>query len=91
MEDIFEIIMNETNDGKYKYISFEEFVTDRKTKTFFCRNNKSNSILGVVKWHGPWRQYCFFPTASTIFSKGCLADIQNFIVQITSERKMHDQ
>ena len=35
--------------------------------------------IGVIRWYPQWRQYCFFPTEGTVYSKGCLKDIANFI------------
>ena len=42
--------------------------------------------LGIVKWYGPWRRYCYFPHGIEIYSAGCLADIQDFINQLMKER-----
>ncbi len=74
---------------KYKYIHFEEVdSTGKKTSVWQCANNKSFSYLGIVKWYGPWRQYCFFPFENTIFNKGCLEDINDFITQLMDERNV---
>lgn len=45
--------------------------------------------LGTVKWMPQWRQYCFFPPFDglvTIFSAGCLQDIQDFLKQAMKVR-----
>jgi hypothetical protein len=43
-------------------------------------NNKaSGDLLGYIRWYSPWRQYCFFPHSDTVYSAGCLNDINNFI------------
>lgn len=64
---------------KYKYINF--FLVEQKPKTnvYECRNNKSGVVLGILKWYGPWRQYCYFPACQAVYSKGCLEDINSFI------------
>ena len=49
-------------------------------------NNKSNDILGEIRWHSSWRQFCFFPEDNTIWSKGCLSDVQDAIHDINLER-----
>jgi len=73
---------------RYEYIYFEEEPNPgKKTKQFWCRNKKSDITLGVIRWHSPWRQYCFLPTGPTIFSRGCLKDIVDFINQLMEERK----
>jgi len=74
-------------DLTYKYIHFYLLESKGKTKVYECRNNRSNSCLGLVKWYGPWRQYCFFPMGETVFNNGCLTDIQEFIKKLMNERK----
>ncbi len=38
--------------------------------------------LGLIKWYGPWRQYCFFPAGPAVYSGGCLEDIQDFMANL---------
>lgn len=76
---------------EFKYIRFNsiEVPESRKTKVFHCMNIKSNAYLGTVSFYPSWRQYCFFPSieSTTIFSSGCLLDIQNFLNCINDEWK----
>lgn len=73
---------------KYKYIHFEEIdSTGKKTSAWSCFNNKSKSALGIIKWYGSWRQYCWFPFGGTVFNKGCNENINDFITQLMEERK----
>lgn len=72
---------------KYKYISFERLQSKGKTSVWGCKSNSSGDILGLVKWYGAWRQYCFFPSPVTVFNTACLTDIQDFIKQLMDERK----
>jgi len=67
-------------------LSFTHIEDKPKTKIWSCRNNKSREQLGVIKWYGPWRSYCFFPTTPAIYSAGCLSDIADFIVKVTPAR-----
>lgn len=73
---------------KYKYIHFEQIESKTKTSKWWCFNNKSLGTLGLIKWHPAWRQYCFFPYQNTIFNKGCMEDINDFITQLMDERKV---
>ena len=68
---------------KFEYIYFELIEEKPKTKVFSCRNNRSNTELGIVKWYPAWRRYCYFPTVQAVYSVGCLDDIKNFIEQLT--------
>ena len=71
---------------KYKYICFRKFEEKPKTSVWHCRNLRSDALLGVVKWYGPWRQYCFIPESGTIFSISCHDDIDDFIRQLAKEK-----
>jgi len=64
---------------EYKYIHFQFIEKNPKTEVWYCRNKKSDALLGVVRWYGSWRQYCFFPVSGTVYSSGCLEDIADFI------------
>jgi len=76
--------------NRYEYISFDEKdVPGRKTKVWECSNNKSNVVLGIVKWHPQWRQYCYFPTAQAVYSAGCLKDIADFIQKAMADRQIN--
>lgn len=63
----------------FQHIHFVVIEEKPKTSVWGCLNTKSDDMLGIVKWYGPWRQYCFFPMADCVFSKGCLEDINQFI------------
>jgi len=77
-------------DMAFEYIYFVLLEKKPKTSVWVCRNTKSDAVLGRVAWHGPWRQYCFFPQtgdAQLIFSSGCLEDIHCFLKAVEYERK----
>lgn len=63
----------------YKYIYFIKVEDKRKTSVWHCRSRGSDNLLGIVKWYGRWRQYCFFPEPDTVFNVGCNEDINDFI------------
>ena len=68
----------------YEYLRFVEKPRPprRKTGIYSCRNLKSDTELGLVRWHGPWRQYCYFPIGQAIYSAGCLQDIADFMTRL---------
>ena len=75
--------------GPYEYIAVTRAPKDpkRKTAVFEIRNRRSGDKLGDVRWYGPWRQFCFFPLTGTVWSKGCLYNIQDLIVQAMEDRR----
>lgn len=77
---------------KYKYIEMEKIIIKnkkRKTDIYSVKSKSSAWEIGKIKWFPSWRQYCFFPESNTIFSKGCLDDISDFLEQLKQERKTH--
>ena len=75
----------------YKHILFTDLSNPaRKTKTFKCGNH-TGTDLGWVRWECRWRQYCFFPIGTTLYSKSCLDDISHFINQLMELRKKEQQ
>lgn len=77
----FKKLIDDLNGGitSYKYIYFKLIEEKEKTNVYECRNNKTDDILGLIKWHGPWRRYCYFPSCAAVYSDGCLDDIRDFI------------
>ena len=73
----------------YKYLSFVELMSKGKTKVFEVRNKISGGCLGSIKWYVPWRRYCLFiDFPGLVFDAGCLADIQDFINSLMTERRV---
>ena len=71
---------------RYEYIHFVQVEQKPKTSVWSCRNNKSGAEPGQVKWHGPWRRYCYFPTCPAVYSAGCLGNITSFIGWLEDRR-----
>ncbi len=72
---------------KYNHIHFKEF-----DEYWECRNNKTNKSLGIIYTHKHWSQYVYAPQTITVYSTGCLADIQHFMQQLErlNENKNRD-
>lgn len=72
-----------------EYMTFELLPNEgRKTDTWRVLSRRSGDVLGLVKWYGAWRQYCFFPGLGTVFNVGCMNDINEFIgKQMDARRK----
>ena len=72
---------------RYEDLHFRPIEQKAKTDVWQCGSNKGDFTLGIVKWHPAWRQYCFFPNAETVFSSGCLADVNNFMDELNKLHK----
>lgn len=71
-----------------EFIYFKDETPEgRKTKIVLVMNRKGNFDLGVIKWHGPWRQYCFFPGNHMIFNKMCMNTIIEKVDELMAERR----
>ncbi len=75
---------------EYKYIAFVDCRVGMPTRTgvWICKNLSSGFPIGEVKWNGGWRQYCFYPGPNTLYSAGCLKDVQDFIAQAMEARRV---
>lgn len=72
---------------EYSYIEFELLGHKTKTTIWSCKNKKSGDVIGLVEWYCNWRQYCFMPKGDTVFSRGCMLDVIEFINKLEDERK----
>ena len=59
---------------------------NRKTNIYLVFNQNYDR-LGKVKWHGAFRQYVFYPECDTMFSKGCLELINNFLDKVNKRHR----
>jgi len=71
---------------EYKYFNIVEYDKKPKTRCYAIISKSDECDLGVIKWFGCWRQYCFF-TEDSIFSSGCLADINQFLKEVNEKHK----
>jgi len=62
-----------------KYLVFRILERKPKTNVYAVYSKMHGFVIGLVKWYGNWRQYCFFPEPDTVFNKICLKDICKFI------------
>jgi len=69
------------------YLLFEESPTKTKTRFFKVLAVRDGHNLGAVYWHPRWRQYCFFPDLDTVWSSGCLREVEAFIDGLMNERR----
>jgi len=60
--------------------------TSGKTEIHSVNSRSSGEPLGMIRWYGPWRQYCFFPNFRTIFNRGCMEDINDYITTLMEAR-----
>lgn len=69
------------------YLRFEEVSTKTRTRFFRVISLHRGNNLGAVYWHPQWRQYCFFPGIDTVWSAGCMREIEEFIESLMNERR----
>lgn len=78
------------------WIRFDELTPNPATKRWAVMPTARHGALwcigggrqiGVVKWYGPWRKYCFFPMAEAVYEQVCLRDIANFCEEETAKHR----
>jgi len=67
------------------YIDYVLIESKPKTDVFQVYSRSSLESLGEIKWYAPWRQYCFFPDEETVWSKGCLNEVNSLIEKFMDE------
>lgn len=70
-------------DDFIKFVETDKISVTRRVNVV---NKGSNVVLGVIKWYGPWRQYCFF-TTNAIFNPDCLARIASECSMMTTAHR----
>ena len=64
--------------GEYLLVHKHPRKPERKTDIFTVTSKDPTNELGIVKWFGSWRKYCFFPYPNTVFDSACLQNIAHF-------------
>lgn len=58
-----------------------------KTGLWEIRSVADRELLGAVRWHGPWRQYVFYPEWSTLWNPDCLDEVSAFLRDVTTKQR----
>lgn len=70
------------------YLEFKVIEHKPKTEVYAVLSKSDNEIiLGRVFWWPQWRQYVFEPREQTVWSRGCLQQVYEFIEKIMEARK----
>lgn len=71
-----------------KYLKFYKLprLKNKKTDIISIESISSGILLGHIQWYGQWRQYCFFPSNSTLWNSGCMEDVYEIIIDLKKER-----
>lgn len=85
---MFEKLSDSVTKGAYIWFVKGEN-PGKKTNIYQVQSlvGQSFIVIGFIRWHGPWRKYCYFPQPETIYDKGCLRDIANFCDDETEKHK----
>lgn len=68
-----------------RYLKFIKDSVPQNTWTYYVRSEGNGDLLGTIKYFGRWRQYCFFPVKDTVFSAGCLVEIDDYLKKVNAE------
>ena len=69
-----------------KYLEFFRAGDTGKTEVYDVLSKSKGFVLGHIKWYGPWRQYCFYPSPQCVFNRDCLETIREFIQNLMSKK-----
>jgi hypothetical protein len=70
------------------YLTFQDMTSEgRLTHIVEVIAVRDGLLLGVIKWHGPWRQYVFAPEPACVFNVGCMKTIEHNVRVMNEIRK----
>ena len=69
---------------KYFNVVREELKKGRK-KAVYRIISKNYYEIGVIKWYGAWRKYCFFPNGDTVWDTNCLISINYLLMKLNQD------
>lgn len=69
-----------------KYVEFLLVGRKPKTNVYNVVSKSDQALLGTIYWEAGWRQYVFDPWRKTIWSRGCLKQVIEFIQELMDER-----
>lgn len=70
-----------------KYLKLYQQPSPGKTEIWLVVSKRQGVTLGVIKWFGRWRQYCFEPCANTVWSDDCLEAVQEKTRELMEARR----
>lgn len=75
--------------AKYRHFALMRGQRESRPKAtrYWVVNRRSGDLLGCVEWYAPWRQFCWHPTATTVWSDDCLADIRDCLAKVQEEHE----
>ena len=76
-----------------KHLHFNQIEDTGKTKVWEVQNSHQGTRVGIIKWNGGWRKYCFYPYDCTVFDTRCMKRIAEFMdeqMELRKEAKKND-
>ena len=70
-----------------RYLKFIVIEHKPKTDVYAVISRSDGSTLGRISWWAQWRQYVFEPIMKTVWSRGCMQQINDFIEKLMEARK----
>lgn len=67
--------------GKYLSIHKEECAGGPTTR-YRVMAKKPHSLIGWIRWYGPWREWCFLPCQGTVWSESCMKDVIELVKRL---------
>lgn len=76
-------------DNTNPYLTFQlRDLTPRKTQVLEVIAVRDGTLLGTIRWWGPWRQYVFAPEPECVFNASCLETIKKNVSILTTGHRL---
>ena len=77
-----------THFASNPYLTFQDMTpVGRLTHLVEVIAVRDGTLLGTIRWYGPWRQYVFAPEPFCVFNTGCLKTIEQNVRVMNDIRK----
>lgn len=71
---------------KYLFFVIVEGKTEVTNRWVIGLEKRPNVRLGEIYWFRKWKKYVFVPDNDTVWAKGCLTEVIEFIDDLTKRR-----
>jgi hypothetical protein len=69
------------------FVKFVDVTAGLDHQRHLVLNARCGETLGVIQWDRPWAQYVLLAEPHTIWSAGCLADVERFMRGLSAPQR----
>ncbi len=72
---------------KTEFLTFMKYKDSaKKTYDISVLNKSCDTLLGKIKWYGPWRQYALHTMDGIVLDRKCMNDVISYMDNLMKDR-----